>query len=92
MALDPSIIRSTRGGGMVTSFPSRAFDITPSDAVEWDDTSVTVWVNGAGDVVVEPWQGGGTVTFTMLAAQLVPVAVRRVLATGTTATGLIGVY
>ena len=92
MALLKNIVRSIKGGGMVTAFPTRAFDITPSDETEWVNAAVTVWVGGAGDVVVEPWEGGNTVTFGLDAGDVVPVSVRRVLNTGTTATSLRGIY
>lgn len=92
MALETGIVRSIKGGGLVTAFPTRAFAIIPSDVTEWENAAVTVWANDSGDVTVEPWQDGGTVTFAMAAGQAVPVSVRRVLATGTTATDLIGIY
>lgn len=90
--LNKATVRSVEGGGMVTSYPDRAFDLTPSDADEFIDAAVCVYVGASGDVAVEPWRGGNTVTFSLSAGDFVPVAVRRVLATGTTATGLIGVY
>ena len=92
MALIKNIVRSIKGGGMVTAFPTRAFDITPSDETEWVNAAVTVFVGGSGDVVVEPWDGGNTLTFNLDAGSLVPVSVRRVLETGTTATDLKGIY
>ena len=88
-------------GGMITAFPLRAFSLTPSDETEYDD-GISVRANVAGNVVVEPYWGEGaqapsgysatTVTFALAAGEFVPVVVKRVLSTGTTATGLIAVY
>lgn len=92
MTLSDNTYRAIEGGGMITAYPTRAFDITPSDETEWSEVGVSVWVGGSGDVTVEPWHGNNTVTFSMVEGQIVPVTVRRVLSTGTTATGLIGIY
>ena len=85
--------RSSRNqaGGTVTSFPLRAVTISPSNSIIHSQ-GIQVFVNGAGDVRVEPFYGGNTVTFTVEPGQLIPVVCRRVLSTGTTATGLIGLY
>lgn len=90
--ISSTIVRSVQGGGTITSYPDRAFDLTPSDVEEFTEAAVCVYVGSSGDVVVEPWRGDNTVTFSMSTGEFVPVAVRRVLSTGTTATGLIGVY
>lgn len=78
-------------GGTVTSFPSRAIAITPSDATEFD-LGVQVYAGTGGTVVVEPYGGGdATVTFNVPDGGYVPCVVRRVLA-ASTATDLVGVY
>lgn len=101
MAAPFNIFRSAKTGGMVTAFPMRGFNITASDATEYEG-GVAVYAGGDGDVTVEPINGAGgmapdgysdtTLTFTLVAGDFVPVTVKRVLATGTTATGLIAVY
>lgn len=101
MAAPFNIFRSTKTGGLVTAYPMRAFNITASDTTEYSG-GVAVRVGGAGDVVVEPVSGAGglapsgysgtTVTFTLAAGDFVPVTVKRVLATGTTATSMVAVY
>lgn len=78
-------------GGKVTSFPLHAEAITPSDSIEYG-RGRQVFAGDAGEVTVEPFYGNNTVTFSLEAGQYVPVVCRRVLATGTTATGLVGVY
>lgn len=79
-----------RFSNVVTQFPMYAIAVTPSDSVEFVAPS-TVYVGIAGDVVVEPWEGGNTVTFTVGAGGVVPVLVKRVLA-ATTASALVRVY
>jgi hypothetical protein len=62
--------------------------VTPSDT-----TAVSfrgVWVGGAGNLAVVT-EGGNTVTFTAVpAGTLLPVAVKAVNATNTTATNIVG--
>jgi hypothetical protein len=92
MALSPGIVRTTAGGGLVTAFPIRAFAITASDATVFEQP-VAVRVGTSGAVAVEPWEGGNTVTYASIAdGDYVPVMVRRVLSTGTTASNLTGQY
>lgn len=83
--------RTAPGGGVITQFPTRAEAVTPSDTTEYD-LGIAVYVGGAGDVVVEPFHGGNTVTFSPSAGDMLPVLCRRVLATGTTATDIKGIY
>jgi len=92
MALSKNIVASIKGGGVVTAFPTRAFELTPDDDVTFVNAAVAVRAGSDGIVVVEPWEGGNTVPFPVSEGEFVPVSVKRVLATGTTATGLIGVY
>ncbi|HEU4458115.1 MAG TPA: hypothetical protein VFR90_03240 [Methylibium sp.] len=80
----------TPGGALRASYD--AFPVTPSDGADLptyqDLPCVGLQVLGAGNVAVQ-LTGGGTATLTGLAAgQIVDVAVKRVLATGTTATGI----
>ena len=96
-----NIIRSVQAGGLVTAFPARGFNITPSDETEYSG-GVAVYCGSDGDVTVEPVSGAGdlapegysstTLTFSVVAGDFVPVTAKRVLATGTTATGLIATY
>lgn len=89
MAIAPNSGRNQTGGS-ISSFPTRAEEITPSDSTTYHEGRQVI-VGGAGDVTVEPFYGGNTVTFSLEAGQFVPVVVRRVLA-ATTATDLVGVY
>ena len=67
------------------------FAITPNDSVDLDPPSRGVYIGVAGDIKVTA-VGGGTETYTVVAGSVLPVAVIRVFATGTTATGLKGGY
>lgn len=71
--------------------------VTPSDSVDLPQNSIgrscrRIKVTGAGNVAVN-LLGGGTATLTGLSAgQIVLCAVSRILATGTTATGILALY
>ena len=72
---------------------------SPSDAVDVpvgpgsnNTPCVGVYVTGAGNVEVQ-LTGGGTATLTGLAAgQIVDCGIKRILSTGTTATGVVPLY
>ena len=67
---------------------SSAKAITPSDTAA--QTYRAIFVSGTGDVAVVT-EGGDTVTFKAVAASVIlPVSVKQVLSTGTTATALVG--
>jgi hypothetical protein len=66
------------------------FAITPNDSADMAAVAVQVYVGVAGNMVVDTTEGT-TLTFIGLqAGQILPVKCRRVRATGTTATNLIG--
>jgi hypothetical protein len=68
------------------------FSIAPSDLDALDAETRAIYVGGAGDLAVT-LASGDTVTFAGLGAgSLLPVRAQKVLATGTTATGLLGLY
>lgn len=72
-------------------FPAGAAAITANDAVDLPQVSV-VFVGGAGNVKVTT-ANGDDVTFSGVAAGMVlPVQVRRVWSTGTTATLMTAIY
>jgi hypothetical protein len=78
---------------MGQTFPAQsAAAITPNDSTALTQTTRGVYVGAAGNLKVD-MADSSTVTFTGLAAGMVhPIAVKKVYATGTTATGIIGVY
>ena len=70
----------------------RAFAITGNDSTDLTVFPRAIYVGGAGNVKVTTL-GGDTVTFSgVLAGTVLPVRVKRVFSTDTTATNLIGIY
>jgi hypothetical protein len=70
----------------------RGFAITTNDATDLAAETRAIYVGVAGDLVAV-LSSGDEVTFAGLAGgTLLPVRVRRVKATGTTATQLVGLY
>lgn len=69
--------------GVIPQFPVCAVLIAPHDTDEFEHP-VAVRCDAAGAVTVEPYgTPGATVTFTVLAGEVLPVMVRKVLDTGT---------
>ena len=68
---------------------SHAFAVAPSDTGDLPQVTRALHVGGAGNLRAV-MADGTTVTFTALSAGWHPVRVRRVLATGTTVTAIIG--
>ena len=67
----------------------RWFPITPDGNTDLATIPDAVYVGGAGDVVLKG-SDGTNATFAATAGQVLPFSPTRVLATGTTATGLVG--
>lgn len=69
------------------------YAVTTSDTVDLPNGATTaLYVTGSGNVNVN-LAGGGTAVLTSLSAgQIIEVAVTRVLATSTTATGIFALY
>jgi hypothetical protein len=66
--------------------------ITPADGAALAKPTRAVYVGGSGDLTVDSLDGN-QVTFVGLAAgQIHPIRCTRVYATGTTVTGIIGIY
>lgn len=89
----------TRTPTLVTGFPALAKAIVPHDSNPLTDyngnrRAQTVYVGTAGDVVVVPIGNdfSDPVTFYVPTGGLVPVEVLYVKFTGTTATGLVGLF
>lgn len=74
----------------LTSPPGRAFAIAPNDSTDLAIATRGLMVGAAGSVAVVT-TGGDTATLTNLQpGQQYAIRIQRVLATGTTATGLVG--
>lgn len=78
---------------MGQTFPGQsAVAITPNDGADLARITRGIYIGGAGNIKVD-MSDGTTVTFTAIAAGIIhPIAVKRVYLTGTSATGIIGVY
>lgn len=75
-------------GGAASYVNAKA--ITPNDTTVFDPPYNAVWIGGAGNLVVV-LVGGQTLTITAAAVNTIyPFRIKQVLATGTTATGVIG--
>ena len=71
---------------------NRAETLTPDDANELTIVTRSIMVNVGGDVVVIFNDDTTSVTLTLQAGVVYPFRVKQILATGTTATGIIGLY
>ena len=76
----------------LTSLAENARAVEPSDAEDLPRITRALYVGGAGDVAVR-MAGGDIVTFANLqAGPLVPLRISRVMAPGTTASALVGLW
>lgn len=72
--------------------PARhAFAITTSDTADFANHPRAIYVGTTGDIKVTTILGD-TVTFSSVAVGVLPVQVKRVWSTGTTASNLVGLY
>lgn len=74
----------------VTGPAINAFAITPSDSTDLPETTRAINVAAAGNVAVRMMGQTTPVTLYVAAGIPFPIRVDRVLATGTTATGIVG--
>ncbi len=75
--------------GDLSSPARRGYPITPSDASELATLPRAIWVSGAGTLRLRLVEGDDF-TITVPAGVLLPLRASQVYATGTTATGLVG--
>jgi hypothetical protein len=74
----------------LTSPAERAEAIVPSDSTELSQATRAIYVGGTGDLRVR-MLSGATVTFANIQGGMsYPLRLRQIMATGTTATGLVG--
>lgn len=75
---------------IIEGIPTRAAAVTPSDTLE--TFAAALYVGGAGNVVVVT-EGGDTVTFTGVpAGTILPIRVKQVRSTSTTATSIVRLF
>ena len=76
----------------LTSPAIDGFAITPNDGADLQDFTRGIYVGGTGDITLVLAKGS-TVTFVNVqGGTLLPFRARRVMATGTDATNLVGLY
>ena len=90
------------GGQANAIFDYETFAVTPADGADLPSGLVggltgtrptkAIKVTGAGNVSVQLFGGGTAVLTGLVAGQLLMIAVTRILATGTTATGVLALY
>lgn len=73
------------------ALPNNALAVTPSDADTFAQ-GVSIYAGAAGNISCVPWSSETAVVVAVLAGTVVPFRVKKVNATGTTATGLVAVY
>ncbi|OJF93632.1 spike base protein, RCAP_Rcc01079 family [Pararhizobium antarcticum] len=74
----------------LTGPATHAFDVTPSDTLDLADVTRAVYV-GVGGALAVRMLSGQTITLSgVTGGSTLPLRIDRVLATGTTATGIVG--
>jgi hypothetical protein len=89
MPEDPRNLFYSKGGLMEPA--AHADLVSPSDTTDLTSTSRSLLIGEAGDIRVTT-VGGETVTFPVVAGQLLPLMVTRVHATGTTASAVVSLW
>lgn len=82
-----------RVGGSLDSPAKNAAAVTPNDSADLPNVAVALWVGGAGNVSVDMVGGQESVVFTGVpAGTILPIRVKRVNSTGTTATTITALW
>lgn len=76
----------------LTSPPEHALAIVPDDAADLPTVTRALFVGEGGDLAVRMGGGGGVTLAGVAAGTMLPIRVARVLATGTTAGGIVGFW
>lgn len=83
--------RFSKDGDMSWAPPASTESITPNDSTDLTDNSIRgLSVNVDGNVALELIDDTTSVIVTLTSGQIHPMRIGKVLATGTTATGIIG--
>lgn len=96
MAVIPTPFDTARISAETPGFPGMAIGFTPANDEDTFDVPVTIYVGTAGNVAVRPWadkEGSTVVVFVGVpAGSCIPVRVRGVDQTDTTAGSLVAIY
>lgn len=80
-------------GGSIDSPAKNAAAVTPNDSADLSNVAVALYVGGSGDVSVDTVGGQVSVVFSGVSAGTVlPVRVKRVNSTSTTATDIVALW
>ena len=69
---------------------SHAFAITPADQADLSESTRALYVGGTGSLAVTLVSGAEVTLVNVPGGSFVPMRIRRVKSTGTTATGIVG--
>jgi hypothetical protein len=73
--------------------PARnAVAVTPNDGTDLTNVSRGIIAGSTGNISVNMSGSGSAVVIAVVAGQLYPIAVSRILATGTSATGIVAIW
>lgn len=80
-----------RNASALDSPAAHAASVTPNDSTDLAASSRALYIGTSGDVKVTT-VGGNDVTFANVPVGVLPIRVKRVHATGTSATGIIAIW
>ena len=66
--------------------------VIPSDSVNLTEISRSLYIGAAGDISVEMGDGTNLTFIAVPAGMILPIQVKKVLATGTTATSIVAIW
>jgi hypothetical protein len=66
--------------------------VTPNDATDLTNTARALYVGGTGNVKVDTAAGDTVIFYSVPAGAIIPVRVKRVYSTGTTATNITSIF
>lgn len=69
-----------------------AYAVVPNDAQEFETWCRGLYVGGAGDIRLVTWEDFEVTFVGVLGGTILPIAVKKIFATGTTATNIVGLY
>lgn len=81
----------TRAAGL-ESPAQNAAAITPNDSTDLTNYARALYVGVTGDIVVDLVQSGSSITIKAAPVGILPISVKRVRSTGTTATNLLALW
>jgi len=84
--------RYTGRADAISAPAQRGFAVTPNDAVDLAAETRGLWVGASGDLALVLASGDEVTLAGAVGGSVLPLRIRRVKATGTTATQLVGLY